>query len=99
MPKIKPGATSAARLVPLVKMPLPSVRSRGSIIRAITRMPPGQLADSTIPRNSRKISKATKPFANPVSTETKDHRHTADANAQRRLTRSRIGPTAICETV
>src|SRR5690242_16209211 len=49
MARIRAGATRAATLVPLVKMPLPKARSRGSRARATMRVEAGQLADSITP--------------------------------------------------
>ena len=99
MPRIRAGATSAPMLVPLVKIPFPSDRSRGSIERATMRIAAGQLAASAMPSSRRKTIRLTNPDASPVAAETSDQSRTAAPNAHRRCNRSSRGPTAIWENM
>ena len=99
MPSIRAGATSAPTLVPLVKMPFPSDRSRGSMVRATMRIAAGQLAASVMPSSRRNTMRLTNPEASPVAAETTDQSRTAAPNAHRRCSRSSKGPTAIWENM
>ena len=61
IPPSEPINMNARRQSNIAETPLPTARSRGSSMRAITRIPAGQLADSTTPRQAENQQSNTFP--------------------------------------